>query len=82
MNNCSLQVGADLYDCLRQGTPQLTVDIEGALQVDGQAVIERHELQCGMIVLGTAAGAVVLSQAAFAQWADLIEQGLARDLEA
>ena len=45
--------------------PTLVQQPDGQLLIDDLPVIEQYELDCGVVVLGTAGGAVLMSMARF-----------------
>jgi hypothetical protein len=78
----TIQLTLDLNEHVRYGAPAIKQTTEGGLEVNGELVLNQIAFSCGLVVLATASGIVVLRQEAFDHWSDLVAQGLARDLQA
>lgn len=77
-----IQLPIELTDHVRYAMPAITRTEEGILAVDGELVQDQLTLSCGLVVLATPSGVVVLPRPRFDRWSDLVTQGLARDLQA
>ncbi|NJN17105.1 MAG: hypothetical protein HC822_12935 [Oscillochloris sp.] len=77
-----IQLSKDLEPYRRTDAPVISRTPEGDLAVNGEPVIERIALTCGLVILATATGVTVISRDTLRPWATPISPGLARDLQA
>jgi len=58
-------IAPDLPSTQANLVPTITLHPDGQLRVDDLPVIEQYELECGIMVLGTAGGVVLMNLTEF-----------------